>query len=108
MRFDVAAYRLKVLKFLMWEIFVNLDYLFQSKTASPRILDGGSNIGMSILFFKLLWPEAEVIESEPSPNVFSLLQQNLKHNGFEDVNCTRWHWVPSPRWSRLRQANGPP
>lgn len=51
----------------------------------PRILDCGSHIGMSILYFKDRFPQAEVTGFEPDPEVFQILTDNLDTNGVRDV-----------------------
>lgn len=71
------------------EIFVEEIYAFDAQTASPRIVDGGANVGLSILFFKKLYPESRIIGFEPSPKVFAVLQQNIDTCGFSDVELVR-------------------
>jgi FkbM family methyltransferase len=62
--------------FLGREIFV--DGAYKGACTTPRrILDCGSNIGMSILYFKSLWPEAEITGVEAAPDTFAVLQQNV-------------------------------
>ncbi len=48
------------------EIFVELQYYFRARRPDPVIVDGGSNIGMSVLFFKALYPDARVLAFEPA------------------------------------------
>jgi FkbM family methyltransferase len=59
------------------EIFEDEVYLFRCEKASPFILDCGSNVGLSILFFKHLFPDAQVIGFEPDPFLFKILEQNI-------------------------------
>src|SRR4051812_34885840 len=42
--------------FLYAEIFVAEPYSFKSSTPTPYILDGGVNIGMSVAYFKTIFP----------------------------------------------------
>ncbi|PYX06771.1 MAG: hypothetical protein DMG88_17400 [Acidobacteria bacterium] len=42
------------------------------------IIDCGSNIGMSILLFKSLWPKSKILGIEASPETFLLLKENVK------------------------------
>jgi FkbM family methyltransferase len=70
---------------LVSEIFFHRIYSFETKSASPMILDAGSNIGMSILFFKSLYPQCRVIGFEPDPQTFELLQLNVQRNRWEKV-----------------------
>jgi FkbM family methyltransferase len=62
--------------FLFWELFIEESY--GGSELQPRtIIDCGSNIGISVLFFKSLWPSAEVIAFEPSPATFAVLRDNV-------------------------------
>ena len=49
------------------------------------ILDCGSHIGISVLYFKKLFPEAKVIAFEPNPENFKLLKQNINQNKLKNV-----------------------
>ena len=52
-RFDVTGFSISSLAHLHREIFVELQYYFRASRIDPVIVDGGSNIGMSVLFFKV-------------------------------------------------------
>lgn len=65
--------------------FVKKIYSFDARRPDPLIIDGGSNMGMSILRFKKVYPKARVIGFEPDPEIFQLLSENLARNGFADV-----------------------
>lgn len=80
------AYSLESLRFLFNEIFIELHYYFRSGSVCPRIIDCGSNIGISILFFKFLCPGAEVLGFEPDAQAFRLLEENVRRNGFRGVD----------------------
>lgn len=69
----------------MEAIFVNKEFYFKSKKENPLILDCGSNIGISILFFKCLYPKCRIISFEPDKNTFSLLKKNIQFNNLQDV-----------------------
>jgi FkbM family methyltransferase len=66
--------------FLVHEVFVNGAYAFESRTSRPRIIDCGANIGMSVLFFKSLYPDAELVAFEPDPRTFACLKENVEAN----------------------------
>ena len=70
---------------LFREIFVYRLYDVPLKSAAPRIIDCGSNIGMSIIFFKNLYPDAHITGFEPQPLVFQTLQGNVERNSLHDV-----------------------
>lgn len=67
------------------DIFFKNVYAFQTSVERPVIIDCGANIGLSILYFKKMFPEAEVIGFEPDPDVYRALQQNV--SGFSGVHC---------------------
>jgi FkbM family methyltransferase len=67
------------------EIFENEIYAFQSTQSSPLILDCGSNIGLSVIYFKKIYPTARIISFEPDAGNYWLLQRNLKANHLNDV-----------------------
>lgn len=57
------------------EIFFNRIYEVEAE--SPRILDLGANIGLSVLWFKMRYPASEVIAYEADSNIFGYLQANV-------------------------------
>lgn len=68
------------------EIFEKKIYNFIAESNSPLIIDCGSNIGLSILFFKEIYPKSRIFGFEPDPFVFSVLKENISKNGYNDVN----------------------
>ena len=75
---------------LFREMFIEKQYFFKADNNSPFIIDGGSNIGMSILFFKMVYPESRIIGFEPNPKIFQILQRNINNNNLRNVelhNC---------------------
>ncbi len=73
------------LKSLFEEIFLEEQYYFRAATKNPFIVDCGSNIGASILYFKLLYPDARILAFEPDHDSFSLLQQFVRENKLQQV-----------------------
>jgi len=67
------------------EIFVREEYKFTSSIEAPFIIDCGSHIGMSILYFKKLYPKAQIIGFEPNPDNFKILQKNIAENNITNV-----------------------
>jgi FkbM family methyltransferase len=55
----------------------------------PVILDCGSNIGMTVVAFKLRYPKARITAFEPNPAAFDVLRRNVKQNGLADVTLHR-------------------
>ncbi|HWF45148.1 MAG TPA: FkbM family methyltransferase [Candidatus Kapabacteria bacterium] len=85
MGFDVSYAQRILLAYLFREIFIEGCYLFQTDNKHPRIVDCGSNIGMSILFFKSIYPNARIIGFEPDPSTFEKLKSNIERNALMDV-----------------------
>ena len=71
------------------DIFVNRIYHFEAQRPDPLILDCGSNIGMSILYFRHLYPNARIIGFEPDPAIYPLLQENISRNGIQNVRLVK-------------------
>src|SRR5687767_12519644 len=87
---NICGYRVRFCTFhnfrlLFNEMFINQDYSFRSSTESPFILDCGSNIGMSVLYFKFMYPSAEIVAFEPDPDAFACLSENVRENRLEGV-----------------------
>jgi FkbM family methyltransferase len=68
------------------EIFAKQIYRFQAATPKPKILDCGANIGLSVIYFKHLYPEAAITAFEPDPGIFALLTKNLASFGYHDIS----------------------
>src|SRR5215471_7593686 len=58
------------------EIFDLEIYRFNAKTKRPYIIDCGANIGLSVLYFKQLYPESQIVAFEPDEAVFAVLSRN--------------------------------
>ena len=85
MGFKIKYADQKTLEFMFKEIFVKGEYYFKSSKDSPVIIDCGSNIGISLIFFKSIYPKCEIISFEPSKEVFSCLKENVESNKFASV-----------------------
>jgi FkbM family methyltransferase len=60
-------------------------YAFQSDSATPRVIDGGANMGMFSLATLRDHPGARITAFEPDPAIFELLRENLERNGARRV-----------------------
>lgn len=67
------------------EIFTSDCYFFETKNPTPLIVDAGAHIGLSTLYFKYLFPNAQIIAIEPNPVTFEILEKNIFENQLEDV-----------------------
>ena len=87
---EVAGFRMRYLeaewmRYLYREVFAEREYWFSCDTPRPVILDCGSNIGMAILFFKALYPNAEITAFEPAPWACSAIEETIRANDLSDV-----------------------
>jgi len=72
----------------MWqyeEIYVEKFYKFKTSNPAPIIYDCGANVGMSVLYFKELYPKASIKAFEAEPQIAIYLRKNLATNGISDV-----------------------
>ena len=65
--------------------FIQRIYHFEANRLDPLIIDGGSNMGISILYFKHVYPWAHVIGFEPDPTIFRILEENVTRNNLTNV-----------------------
>jgi len=65
------------------DVFVRGIYRFNASRPDPLIVDGGSNMGISILGFRRDHPASRIIAFEPDPEIGGLLKANLKRNQAE-------------------------
>lgn len=75
--------------YLCKDIFENRIYHFDARRPDPLILDCGSNIGMSVLYYKQEYPSARIIAFEPEPVIFRYLQENITANNIADVRLVQ-------------------
>lgn len=68
-----------------WDIFLDEEFKFNCETEVPIIYDCGANIGMSILYFKQLYPKAKIKAFEADPYITEILKSNLLKNKITDV-----------------------
>ena len=52
------------------ELFRHETYKFLATKQAPKIIDCGTNIGMSIIYFKTLYPDASITAFEADPFIF--------------------------------------
>ena len=89
-RFRFNNYYLSVTDFLSvaWqlkEIFLDEQMKFLSAKESPFIIDCGANAGISILYFKKLYPQSRILAFEPDSSLMKILRENIIANKIEGV-----------------------
>jgi len=83
--FKVKFFDYRALAYLFNEIFLNNEYYFVAENDSPYIIDCGSNIGMSIFYFKMLYPNSRIVAFEPREETYFCLEENVKNNLLNSV-----------------------
>src|SRR5947207_15012797 len=73
-------------EYLWNEIFKINQYHFSCKTDTPFIIDCGAHIGLSVLYFKRCYPQAQIIAFEPNHATFQILECNIRQNHIQDVH----------------------
>jgi FkbM family methyltransferase len=83
--YQISFFSYPVLINLFEEIFIYRSYRFKSSGNSPLIFDCGSNIGISILYFKIFHPACRIMAFEPDLQNFRLLKRNVEVNKMNKV-----------------------
>jgi FkbM family methyltransferase len=83
---NLYSFSAETLFALISEIFLEREYAVELAADEPVIFDCGSNIGISILFFKQMYPRAKITGFEPDKKTFELLKRNVAENGLKDVS----------------------
>jgi len=65
------------------EIFIDQNYYFPATAEAISIIDCGTNIGVSLLYFRTQAPNAQIIAFEPNPHTFALVSQNVAANNLQ-------------------------
>lgn len=71
------------------EIFVDEIYRFRARSQEPYVIDCGANVGLSVLYFKRLYPRARVTAFEPDGQIFEVLERNVERQGLGGVELHR-------------------
>jgi FkbM family methyltransferase len=75
--------------FIFNEIFIKGAYCFSTEKSNPTIIDCGSNIGLSVLYFKIMYPDSDILAIEPDEEAFSCLQTNIESNQLKSVKMLK-------------------
>lgn len=95
---SISGFKIKVpdaLSFI-WqykEIFVDQSYKFITDKKSPVIVDCGSNIGLSALYYRSQYPNAQIHCIEADPNIANILKANLQNNNCSATIIAKAAWI---------------
>lgn len=70
---------------LMHEILIDEDLYFETNSKTPYIIDCGTHLGLSIYYFKYLYPDSRIIGFEPNPENREIALNNVKRNTYTNV-----------------------
>ncbi len=84
-KYDIGYTNKQEFDILKDEIFNQEIYKLDLHTETPVIFDLGSHIGLSILYFKMIYPRAKISGFEPNSNIFPLLEENIYCSNLQDI-----------------------
>lgn len=64
---------------------VDLSPQKRERNDTPVIFDLGAHIGLSVLYFKIKYPNSKIVAFEPNSNIFPILQENIECNGLKNI-----------------------
>ena len=67
------------------DIFINESYKFKTTKENPLIFDCGANIGLSVLYFKTIYPKSVIKAFEPDTKIFKVLNDNCSNFKMKNV-----------------------
>jgi FkbM family methyltransferase len=83
--FHFKCFNYRSFSHLFRQIFIEKCYYFRNTIMKPLIIDCGSNIGLSLFFFKIIYPNCRIIAFEPDEETFKILNYNVTKNKLEGV-----------------------
>ena len=86
------------------DCFVKQMYRFRRTSDRPFIIDGHADIGLSVLYFKCLYPQSRILALEARPAVFEILERNCRTYGLEEVELVQGDLLLELAADRLVQA----
>lgn len=68
------------------EVFGDHIYMVEFDEPDPLIVDVGAHIGVTVLYYKMIYPKAKLLAIEPNPENARLLRKNIEVNRLTDVD----------------------
>jgi len=78
------------------EYHILTELLTSAGTTEPKIIDAGSNIGLTSVYFKRYFPDAEIISLEPNMQNFEIQKRIFSANNLQ--NC---HMLKFAVWDKV-------
>ncbi len=70
---------------LINELLVTEDYYFKTDNREPLIIDCGSNFGLSLFYYKKIYPKSKIICFEPLSSMREILKSNIDNNKWSNI-----------------------
>lgn len=67
---------------VFYEIFISEAYQITLTGDRPYVIDCGANVGVASLYFKIHYPNCQLVAFEPNPSCAQMWQRNVAGNGF--------------------------
>lgn len=87
------------------EIFTEHRYYVEMENEEPKIVDLGAHIGMTVVYFKICYPNSTVVAYEPGPSNFALLKKNVEENQLAGVTIYNQAVAPKSGTLELHVPN---
>ncbi|WP_424832223.1 FkbM family methyltransferase [Ruegeria sp.] len=88
--YDVEYLDSKALWIQLNELIFRREYIFSHDFNAPhRIIDGGANIGLSVLFLKAIYPNAHIVAFEPNEVCWEVARRNIERNNLSNVTLLK-------------------
>ena len=82
------------------ELLLDQMYRFRARRPDPFIIDCGANVGLGIIYFKYLFPDARILAFEPDARIFGMLERNVRSCRLSQVTLQpRAVWTAETRLS---------
>jgi FkbM family methyltransferase len=75
--------------FIYNEVFKKEVYKFSSTSQVPYIIDAGANVGLSVIYFKQIFPDAEIVAIEPDIFIFDILKYNIDLFEYSNIKLVK-------------------
>lgn len=86
LKYKLHFFHYSIFLSLFEDMFLNDEY-YVKLPKNPHIIDLGSEVGLSVTYFKSIYPNAKIMAFEPDPASYKLLTKNIKDNDMKKVTA---------------------
>lgn len=83
--FRINFLNISDLIYMFREIFIKNIYYSNANNPCPHIIDCGANIGLATIYYKMLFPDSQIIAFEPDIKTFAILKNNIANNKLNNI-----------------------